>query len=215
VAGRIGSWPSYTDRVSAAPVRLPRLSGCVVLVPVKAFAAAKARLSPSLDISARASLARTMATRVVAAAHPLQVAVVCDDDDVAAWARQHRALVLLEPGRGLNGAVEAGVERLRSAGASEVLVAHADLPFAQHLARLAGFDGVSLVPDRRDDGTNVVGVPAGCGFRFCYGPGSFTRHRDEAQRLGLAWRVVRDPGLTWDVDEPADIPAGLAPSTPG
>jgi 2-phospho-L-lactate/phosphoenolpyruvate guanylyltransferase len=211
----VGSGPSYTDRVSAAPVRLPRLSGCVVLVPVKAFATAKARLAPSLDVPARANLARIMATRVVAAARPLPVAVVCDDDGVAAWARQNGALVLLEPGRGLNGAVEAGVARLGSAGATEVLVAHADLPFAQHLGRLAGFAGISLVPDRHGDGTNVVGLPAGCGFRFRYGPGSFARHRDEALRLGLAYRVVRDPELTWDVDEPADIPAGLAPSAPG
>ena len=95
-------------------------------------------------------------------------------------------MVLPEPGRGLNGAVEAGVDRLGAAGASEVLVVHADLPFAHEVAQLAGFDGVTLVPDRRDDGTNVVCVPAGAGFRFHYGPGSFTRHRAEARRLGSA-----------------------------
>ena len=95
-------------------------------------------------------------------------------------------MVLPEPGRGLNGAVEAGVARLAALGASEVLVAHADLPMAHGLARLAGFDGVTLVPDRRDDGTNVVCVPAGAMFRFAYGPGSFVRHRAEAERLGTA-----------------------------
>ena len=114
----------------------------------------------------------------------LPVAVVCDDPEVAHWARA-RAMVLPEPGRGLNGAVEAGVERLGHAGASEVLVVHADLPFAHEVAQLAGFGGVTLVPDRRDDGTNVVCVPTGAGFRFHYGPGSFDRHRAEAQRLGL------------------------------
>ena len=179
---------------------------------MKSFGAAKARLSPTLDPEARAELARTMAQRVVSAAHPLPVAVVCDDDEVAQWARRLGALVLPEPGRGLNGAVEAGVGRLRQAGATEVLVVHGDLPFAHHVARLAGFDGVSLVPDRRDDGTNLVGVATDAGFRFAYGPGSFARHRAEAGRLGLRCRIVRDPELSWDVDEPADIPSGFVPT---
>jgi 2-phospho-L-lactate guanylyltransferase len=181
---------------------------------VKSFAAAKARLAPSLDAADRARLARTMATRVVAAARPLPVAVVCDDYEVAEWARSQDALVLPEPGRGLNGAVEAGVTRLGAAGATEVLVAHGDLPFAHHLGRLAGFGGVTLVPDRRDDGTNVVGIPAGAGFRFSYGPGSFSRHLVESERLGLECRVIRDPELRWDVDEPGDIPADLERSAP-
>jgi 2-phospho-L-lactate guanylyltransferase len=178
---------------------------------VKAFAAGKARLAPTLDRQGRAELSRTMATRVLEAASPLPVAVVCDDAEVAAWAMENGAMALPEPGRGLNGAVEAGVARLAGLGASEVLVAHADLPRAQGLARLAGFDGVTLVPDRRDDGTNVVCVPAGALFRFAYGPGSFDRHQAEAARLGLRHRVVREPDLAWDVDVPADIPAEFVP----
>ena len=39
-----------------------------------------------------------MADRVLAAAHPLPVAVVCDDNEVAEWAREHGALVVWEPG---------------------------------------------------------------------------------------------------------------------
>ena len=190
---------------------VPHLVGCVVLIPVKAFAEGKARLAPTLDREARAELSRMMATRVLEAAAPLPVAVVCDDAEVARWAFEHGALALPEPGRGMNGAVEAGVGRLAVLGATEVLVAHADLPMAHGLAQLAGFDGVTLVPDRSDDGTNVVCVPANAGFRFAYGPGSFARHQDEATRLGLEQRVVREPDLAWDVDVPADIPAEFVP----
>jgi 2-phospho-L-lactate guanylyltransferase len=73
------------------------------------------------------------------------------------------------------------------------------------LAQRGGPQVVTLVPDRHGDGTNVVVLPAGCGFRFAYGPGSFARHRAEAARLGLAVEVVHDPHLGWDVDHPADL----------
>ena len=190
---------------------LPPLSGCVALVPVKGFSAAKARLAPALGPSERALFARSMAEHVLGAIAPLVTAVVCDNPEVAAWAVERGALLLEEPGLGLNGAVTAGVYALAEAGADEVLVVHADLPLASGLAGLAGHDGVTLVPDRREDGTNVACVPAHAGFRFSYGPGSFRRHCDEAARLNLDLRVVHDLVLAWDVDVPADIPAGLGP----
>ena len=61
----------------------------VVLLPVKAFGEAKARLAGVLDPAQRARLARWTAERVVAAAGELPVYVVCDDDEVAEWATAH------------------------------------------------------------------------------------------------------------------------------
>ncbi|MBK5221769.1 MAG: 2-phospho-L-lactate guanylyltransferase [Acidimicrobiia bacterium] len=186
-----------------------------VLVPVKSFTEAKVRLAPALDQSARAALARHMAAVVVAAAAPLPVAVVCDHDDVAEWARSLGAEVFWRPERGLNGAVADGLERYGARGFERVIVAHADLPLADHLGWVGEFDGVTLVPDRRDDGTNVICVPTGVGFRFSYGAASFRRHVAEAERLELSYRVVREERLGWDVDTPADLelPAALVPRT--
>ncbi|HWF16275.1 MAG TPA: 2-phospho-L-lactate guanylyltransferase [Acidimicrobiales bacterium] len=183
-----------------------------VLIPVKAFHQAKRRLDPVLSEHDRERLVRTMAAHVVGACAPLPVAVVCDDEAVATWAADLGAIVLWEPGQGLNGAVRAGVERLAAAGAHWVTVAHGDLPRAHDLGTLAPFDGVTLVPDRRDDGTNVLRLPGDSTFRFAYGPGSFRAHRAEATRLGLAVRVVRDPDLAYDVDWPADV-AELGPTS--
>ena len=84
-------------------------------------------------------------------------------------------------------------------------MAHGDLPMARGLADLEAFDGVTLVPDRHGDGTNVLRLPATSGFRFSYGPGSFQRHRAECARLGLAVRVLCVPSLAHDVDWPADL----------
>ena len=91
-------------------------------------------------------------------------------------------------------------------GVERVVVAHADLPLAGRFSWVAEFPGVTLVPDHRDDGTNVACVPtASHGFRFAYGPGSFRRHAREALRRGLSLRVVRDPLLGRDIDLPVDL----------
>jgi 2-phospho-L-lactate guanylyltransferase len=183
----------------------PTAPPVAVLMPVKGFHQAKARLAPLVDPPARAALARELADRVVVAAQPLPVAIVCDDEDVASWAEQHGAEVVWRPGRGLNGAVEDGVAHLAAAGVDRVIVAHADLPLAQSFDELVGTHGIVLVPDRHDDGTNVIAVPAKAGFRFHYGPRSFVHHQIEARRLGLDPTIVRSDRLGWDIDTPADL----------
>jgi 2-phospho-L-lactate guanylyltransferase len=180
-------------------------TSAAVVVPVKAFNAAKVRLAGALDPIARAQLARRMGEVVLAAAAPLPTIVVCDDDDVRAWAEAAGAGVVWCPGRGLNGAVADGVAALRADGVSMALVAHADLPMATRFDWVAAFPGVTLVPDRRLGGTNVLAVPTDAGFRFSYGAGSFARHRAEARARGLPARIVRDDRLAWDVDLPADL----------
>ena len=176
-----------------------------VLVPVKGFREAKLRLAPALSPEMRRDLARQMATHVVRSAGELPVAVVCDDGEVAEWARGEGAVVIWTPRRGLNGAVQEGVAALASMGASRIVVAAGDLPLATDLGWAARFPGVTVVPDRRRDGTNVITVPAGSAFRFAYGPGSFSRHLEEAHRLELAVRVVHCSPLAWDVDLPEDL----------
>jgi len=176
-----------------------------LLVPIKDFRQAKLRLAGVLDSASRQALAREMAERVLAAAGGLPSFVVCDDADVAAWSSQRGAEVLWRPALGLNGAVTDGVATLASLGYDRVVVSHSDVPMARDLSRLARGPNVVLVPDRRDDGTNVAAVPTAAGFRFRYGPGSFRQHAAEARRLGIGVHVVRHPELGWDVDVPADL----------
>lgn len=189
-----------------------------VVIPVKAFHAAKLRLAPALSPDERAVLAQQMAARVVASAGDLPVAVVCDDPMVRAWALSLGATVRWTPGLGLDGAVQAGVAAAAADGADRIVVAHADLPLAVGFDHVVGIDGVVIVPDRHGDGTNVITVPANSGFRFAYGPDSFTRHRAEAGRLGLTVEVRTDEALGWDVDVPSDLllPSGadLTPAGP-
>jgi len=139
--------------------------------------------------------------------------VVCDDDEVRAWAEGLGAEAIWTPDLGLNGAVSAGIAHLARRGTERVIVAHADLPLATDLGWLADTEGATLVPDRHRDGTNVLCIPADAGFVPAYGAGSFGAHRREAARLGLVARLVPDAALGWDVDVPADltVPADLDP----
>ncbi len=175
------------------------------LVPVKSFRAAKLRLAAVLDPPAREALARELASRVILAAAPLPVLVVCDDHDVAVWAAEHGARVAWTPGLGLSAAVMAGVDQLASEGIELAVVAHADLPLAAGLATLGDPGTVTLVPDLRLDGTNVAVVPTDAGFCFAYGAGSYERHRQEAARIGLPCLTVYDRRLAVDIDLPEDL----------
>jgi len=185
-------------------------AGAALLVPVKAFSAAKGRLADVLDPDGRAQLARRMASIVLQAGGTMARFVVCDDPDVAAWAGAEGAEVLWRPGRGLDQAVSEGVEHLRTAGFARAVVAHSDLPLAEQLDWVGAFAGVTIVPDRRDDGTNAISVPTDAGFRFAYGAASFRRHAAEARRLGLPLRVVRHRLVSFDVDLPGDLAEVLA-----
>ena len=191
----------------------------IVLIPVKGFRLAKGRLADRLDEAQRSDLVRTMASQVVKAAGSLDVRIVCDNDEVADWARSVGAEVLWIDADGLNPAVAAAVAALEAeAGAgdgeaadtSHVLIAHADLPHAASLQGLAEAGTVTIVGDRHLDGTNVMSLPLGTGFEFHYGPGSFAAHCEEALRRGLDLRVRRVAALEFDIDTPDDLDAYLA-----
>lgn len=182
-----------------------------VVIPIRSFDAGKSRLGPRLEAARRGDLLREMAEAVVAAAGPLPVAVVSAAPEVRTWARSLGVAVLDDPG-GLDAAAAAGVAWAGGAGFIRVVVAHADLPLATDLAPLVA-DGscpvVTAVPCHRDDGTPVLSLPTSAGgFAFAYGPGSFRRHAAAARAAGLAFRVLRDARLGWDVDTADDL-AGL------
>jgi 2-phospho-L-lactate guanylyltransferase len=183
------------------------VEAAAVLVPIKAFTEAKERLAPVLAPALRERLAKWTAERVLRAAGELPVHVTCDDEEVAHWAREHGANVLLQPGKGLNNAVNDAVATLTQLGCGHVIVVHADLARPRPLASLVRPAAITLVPDRRGDGTNVLCLPAGSGLQVAYGAGSFRRHLAMALTLKGApsVQVVHDAHLALDIDTPADL----------
>jgi len=191
--------------VATNPSSLQR--GAVVL-PIKGFSDAKGRLEPVLSAENRASLAAFTAGGVLEAAEGVDTFVVCDNDEVAQWARERGAMVVRQHKAGLNGAVANAVDTAQYKR-DWVLIAHSDLPFPEALLTVIDRElvttTVTIVPDRHSDGTNVLVIPAGCGFTFHYGPGSFAAHQEEAARIGLPIRIVRHEQLGLDIDTPDDL----------
>lgn len=186
-----------------------------VLIPVKSFRDAKHRLAPQLTPAERAELARRMATNVVQACGDTPAFVVEHDDEVRAWAHSLGAQTVTDPGGGLNAAIEAGRVAIHGAGFQRIVIAHADLPLAKTFAGIDQYDGITLVPDRHNDGTNVLAIDPAIPFPFAYGHHSFVRHLATARSLGLSVRIIHDPDLSADVDFPDDLQfANLSTSDP-
>lgn len=177
-----------------------------VLIPLRSLRDGKLRLAPTHDAETRARLITHMAGVVVAAAHDLDVLIVHEDAEVAAWATERGAIPLRPSTPGLNRAVGEGRDHLRSLGYERVIVAHADLPLADDLRRVDLGEGISIVPDRHGDGTNVMCVPTALEFTFTYGPDSFSAHREIARRCGIDPTILADHLLSIDVDHPDDLP---------
>ena len=175
-----------------------------VLVPIKDFRQAKNRLSDRLNASERESLARTMAHRVLTAAAGLSVYVVCDNEEVADWAKAEGAEAIWVEQQGLNPAITEAMGHAQS-NFSHVMIVHADLPHAESLDGIAKPKTVSIVPDRHGQGTNVLSLPTGTSFKFHYGDTSLYHHMNEAIRQRLDLQVLQIPELQWDVDTPDDL----------
>jgi 2-phospho-L-lactate guanylyltransferase len=64
-----------------------------------------------------------------------------------------------------------------------------------------------LVPSRDGTGTNALLRSPPALFPSHFGPDSFALHLAEAERCKAKTKVIRNPRLALDVDEPADLKA--------
>ena len=150
---------------------------------------AKRRVSSPL----RAALAVAMLGDVVEAALQVgRVLVVTDDATVVPRGVE----IVADPGRGLGGAVEAGLSQVEG----HALVVNADLPAATpaSLSRLA--DSALALVEARDGTTNALSLPDPGVFAPLYGPRSADRFRAHAPFV-----TVSIPKLEADVDSEADL----------
>ena len=176
-----------------------------VLLPVKSFNNAKARLSSVLNPIERAALSRSLAEGVISACTGVPVWVICEDEEVERWALNLGTQVIRNTRAGLNQAAQTGLAALAKESIEKILITHADLIFPDDLLSLFKYDGIVLVPDRHNDGTNIIGLPSGIDFSFKYGLNSFEKHRHEAKRFDLPLSIITNTNFGFDMDNPDDL----------
>jgi 2-phospho-L-lactate/phosphoenolpyruvate guanylyltransferase len=179
------------------------MSKDAIVVPIKRFDVAKERLRQS-GVADVTSLARSLAAGVVEASAPRHVVVVSESEDVTQFAEEYGAEALELESTGLNGAMRGAYGALARRFEFLILV-HGDLRFPEGLGTFVFEPGITVVTDHHGAGTNVLALPTGLDFQFQYGPGSLSRHVEEAKRLGIDFRVIRDSPWRFDVDEAGDL----------
>ena len=193
-------------------------SGLVAVIPLKALADAKQRLSPALDSDARRRIVVAMFDHVVAVclATPQvdRVLVVAGDGAAENAALRHGVEVLRDRGGGLNAAIALADRHVeaeyRDDAASTTLVVAADLPRVEateidELALLSSTGPCVLVAPTTDGGTGALLRRPGGVVPPAYGPGSAARHLRAAAQAGVRSARVHLPGLANDVDYPTDL----------
>ncbi|SRR5579871_6333902 len=187
--------------------------GVLAIVPQSHLRAAKTRLAAVLRPDARAALALELLGRVCAAlrATPAVTAltVVSPDPAVRAWGDRNGYAVTLDPGCGLNAALEYARRGARDPR-HDVLIIAADLPWLRAadvtaLLRARRDTRIVLAPSKDGAGTNALALPGCRWFTPSFGAGSRVAHRREAALRGLELFEVARPGLAFDVDTPDDL----------
>lgn len=183
----------------------------VTVVPVGAATEAKSRLDGVLDTAGRDRLARDLATATVRTAATLgPVVAVVDDDAMAIVAGTAGATVLHQDQPGLNAAVSQGIA-WATRRSDTVMVIPSDLPAVTPDALHGVLDvagdldqGLVVVPDQRDDGTNALVLRSMPTLKPQYGPGSAAAHVDAARAVGVEVVVHHEPALA-DLDTREDL----------
>ncbi len=185
------------------------------LTPIKRLAAGKTRLAEQYMPDERRALQLAMLAdglqALGAAGRISGRAVLTADPEAAALARDCGAVVIDDPiGEGdLNEAVRRGVEALKRFRPERILLAPADLPLldpadVDRLVETADRHGDwAIAHDEKRDGTNGLVFPSRRPPVFCFGPGSYERHRRQPPGLGSATAALASFAL--DIDEPADL----------
>jgi 2-phospho-L-lactate/phosphoenolpyruvate guanylyltransferase len=189
------------------------------IIPLKALATAKGRLSPALDASERQALVAWMATHVIRTCLSCDaiddVLVVAGDEPAAEVARRAGAPVLVVHEPGLAKALT--VADAASATCAATVVVAADLPdltvadLTAVVAAAAQIDGPAVVvAATHDGGTGALLRRPPTVVSTAYGTGSATRHLVMAREAAVTAVSVTRDGLAHDVDTPDQLSPALA-----
>lgn len=193
-----------------------------ILIPVKDLSRAKQRLAGMMSQEERTRLARVMLETTCAAAAGVSnadgVAMVTLYPPAIELGRRHGFSIITESRQiSESDSVDFGSRELARAGAGAVLRLPIDLPLItardieQVLEHDSGDRSVVLVPSRDGTGTNAILRRPPDLFPSHFGPDSLAKHIAEAEKRGVACRLLELPRIALDIDDETDIATLLRP----
>lgn len=202
------------------------MSTCI-LIPCKGLRDGKSRLSACLGAAARYDLCKRLLERTLHCASDVlpagQIWLVTTDPEAMALARRHAIGTIIDPGLGLNAALEHARDHLLAdlpPAGPDLLVLPIDLPFvtSQCIADvLARAGDCAIAPDEAGTGTNLLYVRSAAphAVPFAFGGGSYAAHLAFAQSHALTVSTFQDWRLAFDLDNPADYESWRTGVHPG
>lgn len=186
----------------------------LIVVPCKSLAFGKSRLAGLLDQPERESLCRGLLANTLRLAAEVagydNVRLVSPDAEARQIAAAHGIATDSASWPNLNAALSGVRQHVLTSGAwKELLVLPIDIPLAtkESLRTVIADDAVvTIVPDSRESGTNVLKIRESSlqRFQFAYGDHSFKAHCDAAVKNGWQLSVHRLMDLSFDIDNPED-----------
>lgn len=187
------------------------------VIPVKRLSEGKTRLSHILDADSRARLVLAMLEDILTSirmSRYLVGAVVVSPSREAIELASGKGFwgIMEEPALGLNHAVGMGIDAVQEVGADAALVLPVDIPLVEpsDLDELVSIglemEGPYLViAPSEDGGTNALMLSLPPPLRPRFGPGSFRAHVEEAERLGVRFKIFRCRRISLDLDDERDL----------
>jgi 2-phospho-L-lactate guanylyltransferase len=186
------------------------------IVPVKPLRRGKSRLAGMLTEDQRVRLNHYLLEHILTVLNEVpeieHTLVVSRDAAALALTRDMGGRTVLEDGAPqFNTALKRASVVAQMHGAHAVLVLPADLPLidAKEIQALLKHGRkppvVVIAPDRRENGTNGLFINPVNLIEYAYGPGSNTRHAEQAVLAGARVKVIRSKAFGLDLDLPEDL----------
>ncbi len=186
------------------------------IVPVKSLRRGKSRLSGVLTDQERTALNRDLLTKTLECLRTIpqidQILVISYDPEVLARAREFGAMTVQEGRKtNINNALRRATVAAKAYNATKTLIIPADLPYINKeeiqdfLAQEGDPPEIIISSDRHSDGTNALFInPTGI-LEYNFGPWSFRKHIEQAERKKIKVKIKNMESLTFDLDVPEDL----------
>lgn len=186
------------------------------IVPVKSLRRGKSRLAGVLTDEERSALNQDLLIKTLMCLKTIQkidqILVISYDPEALAKARELDVMTVQEGSKtNINNALRRATVAAKAYNASKVIIIPADLPFIDKgemesfLAQEGEPPEIIISSDRHSEGTNALFInPIGI-LEYNFGPWSFRKHIEQAERKKIKVKIKNMESLTFDLDVPEDL----------